>query len=76
MLNQYKIDVNRFFDIRHPYALYVRRPTMWWFGRWEQVGSFSTVEEATVAYRLLADMPIHLTITSRSTNMLTVDPVE
>lgn len=61
MLNQYKIDANRYFDARHPYALYLGRRAWWGGTKWEHLGSFQTKEEAREAHRLLVDLPIYLT---------------
>lgn len=75
-LNQYKIDVSPYFDTRRPYALFSGQRAWWGGMKWDYITSFPTVEEATVAYRLLTDLPIQLTTTSHSVNTLTVDRAE
>lgn len=59
MHNRYKIDCNSYISRSFPFALYLKRPS--WFKKWEYLGSYPTVEEATEDYkRLTVPLPIML----------------
>lgn len=56
-MNVYKIDWNKYADIRYPYALYGRKAWSW---GWEHIKSFETKDEARDFHQKLIGLPIFL----------------
>jgi hypothetical protein len=56
-MNKYKIDYNKYADIRWPYALYARCAWSW---RWEFIKSCESKEEAVELFNKLNGLPVFL----------------